>query len=171
MSEQPVAVDAPLIGRADLGTWARTEVEPDDAWAKVCIRAASALVREAASQPGWTAETAPVVARIVTAQVALRGYVNPPEGETSTTIGPLGSRLLDAVAEGFYLTEGERQRLAAYAPVEARSQGSQTWVTSLTSDEPCPVERVRLSDGTAKLGRARRVNGASLTTAPTGRRR
>jgi len=138
VSEQPVAADEPLIRRADLATWARTDVDPDDLWARTCIRVASALVRETASQPGWTAETAPVLARIVAAQCAVRGYVNPPEGETSTTIGPLGSRLLDAVAEGFYLTEAERERLVAYAPAEAQAQGSRTWVAS-TAGAGTPV--------------------------------
>lgn len=131
-----MALDDPLITRGDLATWARVEIEADDAWAKTCMRAASALVRETAAQPEWTLADAPVMAKIIAAQCAMRAYVNPPEGEVSTTIGPLGSRLLDAVAEGFYLTEAETARLSAYAPEAARSEGTRTWVASMEGPDP-----------------------------------
>ncbi|TXR56475.1 hypothetical protein [Quadrisphaera setariae] len=145
MSEQT----APLIRRADLAVWARTEVEPDDRWATTCMAVASALVREEARQPDWTVDTAPVMARIITAQCAVRAYLNPPEGEVSTSIGPLGSRLLDAVAEGIYLTEAERERLAGYAPAQDRARGSRTWVASMASESSPPVTSAlyRLPEG------------------------
>jgi len=134
-----MALDDPLVTRGDLATWARADIEPDDAWAKTCIRAASALVRETAQQAEWTLADAPVMAKIIAAQCAMRAYVNPPEGEVSTTIGPLGSRLLDAVAEGFYLTDAETERLSGYAPESTKTAGSRTWVASLASTDEPPV--------------------------------
>lgn len=142
-----MSADDPLITLRELGVWARQDIDPTDTFAKLVIRMASALVREAAQQPAWTVETAPVVAKLYTSTLALRTYLNPPEGEVASGIGPLTSRLVDSVAESMSLTEEEREALAAYRPAASRSVGKRLWLLGPPVDEDTPVRTLSPDDG------------------------
>lgn len=91
----------------DLGTIASDQFATD-------VRAkVSDYLRFLAGHPEWTRETAPYDVKVIALWMVKRTYTNPDQ-ETSTTIGPIGSRVLDDAALGMALTETEAATLKAY---------------------------------------------------------
>lgn len=106
---------ADLISASTMATWCRVDVATlaGDPFATDIRKKVSDLVRQLAGHPEWTAETIPPDVQVLVIWVCKRTYTNPDQ-ETSTNVGPLGSRVLDEAALAMSLTESERATLQDY---------------------------------------------------------
>lgn len=80
-----------------------------------------------AGHPEWTIESAPVDVKTIAIWMVRRTYTNPDQ-ETSSNVGPLGSRVLDEAALAMALTESEAATLADYVN---KLGGSGLWRSSI----------------------------------------
>ena len=126
----------PLITVAELALWARETIDPADPYANLVVNAASLVVRDTAEHPEWTAagETAaPDRAKLITAIIAKRAWINSEGIVAEGGMGPLGGdRYIEEVARGmlFEMTEAERETLEGFITVAAGSTGLWTMTIS-----------------------------------------
>lgn len=118
----------PLVTVDDLSDWLGQPIEEDDPRAGAVLRAASTLVRRETGRD-WVLEgeedptldeSEPTideddleVAQTVVKQVATRVWANP-TGVVHETTGPFSARYSEDVAQGLFLTDTEKEMLAAY---------------------------------------------------------
>ena len=112
-----------LITLEELATWTRQDIAvvAEDPFAQLVITTASEIVSDAAQQPNWIDQNpvvaVPRTAKRITMFLAGRTYLNP-DGEISTSVGPLGSRVPDKMAmaaANMSLLDEERLQLEALA--------------------------------------------------------
>lgn len=126
---------APLASPTDFGTWVGASIPEDDAQITQWLIAASSLVRSAAGQDDWTADTVPAAAKGIVLQAVERKWRNP-TGATSRTAGPFNEGYGGDAAHGLYLTDPEREALARYG-----TGASGLWVQPTTRGEHLEVHR------------------------------
>lgn len=83
----------------------------------------------------WTAETAPIDVRTIALWVWKRTYTNPDQ-EVQTTVGPLGSRVLDIAAVAMALTDSELETLASYKEAASGGSGIGLFLVSIAGRTP-----------------------------------
>lgn len=112
-----------LITLDELATWTRQDIAvvAADPFAEMVVQTASEIVCDAAGQPNWIDQTPAVIvprtAKRITMFLAGRTYLNP-DGEISTNVGPLGSRVPEKMAmaaANMGLLPEELQQLEALA--------------------------------------------------------
>ena len=99
--------------------------------ADLIIRATGVMVRFAAGQPEWTAETAPFEAR-VTAMNSARRVMNNVQNQQRITTGPLGESYSTEELTGLMLTDREEALLATFAD---SGEGGLSIISVVRSDE------------------------------------
>ena len=115
----PIAQEFPpgLISVEELGIMSEYEdLELDERQyelADLIIRATGVMVRLAAKQPAWTAETVPYEAKVV-ALGAARRVMNNPQNQQRITTGPLGESYHTDELGGLLLTEREEAILETF---------------------------------------------------------
>lgn len=138
---------ADLITTQVLATW--TQNDPAevaaDPFALEVVDKVSRLAQFLGGHPEWTltgTTAAPFDVQMVVLQVAKRTYANPDQ-EVSTTVGPLGSRVLDTAALLTDLTETERRTLVKYNVNGDPDSSGSIWVLETGRDpintQPDPV--------------------------------
>ena len=140
---------ADLITTQTLAVWTQnepTEVAADP-FALEVVDKVSKLAQFLGGHPEWTLAgntTAPFDVQMVVLQVAKRTYANPDQ-ETSTTIGPIGSRVLDVAALLTDLTDTERATLVKYNPEgDPNAAKGGLWVLHTTTGDAPTLKTVRL---------------------------
>lgn len=112
-----------LLTVDELATWTRQDIATvaADPFAELVLTTASELIADTANQPNWLNQTPPVavprVAKRICMFLAGRTYLNP-DGEISTSVGPLGSRVPEKMAmaaANMSLLEDERLQLESLA--------------------------------------------------------
>lgn len=122
-----------LITPRELAVWTDSDVDvvTADPFAIEVMDKVSQLARFLGGQPDWSYDTAPFDVKMVVLRVCKRTYENPLQ-ETSTNVGPIGSRVLDAAALLTDLTETERATLTKYnAAGDPDAAGGGLWVQSI----------------------------------------
>lgn len=107
----------PLAAASDLAAWVGQTIASDDPRAGAVLSAASALVRGFTGQT-WTDDAdaltdVPDDVEAIVIQVAARVWLNP-SGAVQWTKGPFSERYADSASWGAYLTDTEKESLAAY---------------------------------------------------------
>ena len=87
--------------------------ERQAALADLIIRATGVMVRFAAGQPEWTAETVPLEARVIARNFARR-VMNNPQNQQRITTGPLGESYSTEELTGIMLTDREESLLETF---------------------------------------------------------
>lgn len=116
----------PLASVSDLAAWVGEDISKTDPRAGAVLRAASALVRDAAGQT-WLDESGdlldeeliPESAVMITVQAAARSWANP-DGYASERLGDYSYQRSGDAESGVYLTATERSTLAGLRPSPRR---------------------------------------------------
>lgn len=144
-----------LVTIPELATLLRTTIDEDNDYAKLIVAQASNAVRDEAGQPGWLrtlnpSDTipegygeAPFTARDIASWVAQRAFTDP-RNRSRITSGPISDTFFENGVYGLDLTDGEKNRLAAYHPDAGQNTG--LWVQPIgagTRAEPVLLADVR----------------------------
>lgn len=115
----PISQEFPpgLVAIEELGIMAEYEdLELDERQrdlADLIIRATGVMVRFAAKQPAWTAETVPYEAKVI-ALGAARRVMNNPQNQQRITTGPLGESYTTDELTGLLLSDREEAVLESF---------------------------------------------------------